>query len=37
MASVGGLMGPVMNILRGRVDGRQANQLLKDAIKKLIK
>ena len=29
-------MGPVMGALRGKIDGKQANQLLTEAIKKLL-
>lgn len=36
MGAVGGLMGPVMGALRGKIDGKQANELLAAAIKKLL-
>jgi len=36
MAAIGGLMGPVMGALRGKIDGKQANQLLTEAIKKVL-
>lgn len=36
MAAIGGLMGPVMGALRGKIDGKQANELLTVAIKKLL-
>ena len=36
MAAIGGLMGPVMGALRGKIDGKQANELLTAAIKKLL-
>ncbi len=36
MAAIGGLMGPVMGALRGKVDGKQANELLTKSIKKLL-
>lgn len=35
-AAVGGLMGPVMGALRGKIDGKRANELLTEAIKKLL-
>ncbi|MCL1810909.1 MAG: Glu-tRNA(Gln) amidotransferase subunit GatE [Methanomassiliicoccaceae archaeon] len=34
--AIGPLMGPVMAALRGKIDGKQANELLAEAIKKLI-
>jgi glutamyl-tRNA(Gln) amidotransferase subunit E len=36
MAAIGGLMGPVMGALRGKIDGKQANELLTEAIKKIL-
>ena len=36
MGAIGGLMGPVMGALRGKIDGKQANELLTAAIKKLL-
>lgn len=36
MGAIGGLMGPVMGALRGKVDGKKANQLLTAEIKKLL-
>jgi len=36
MAAIGGLMGPVMGALRGKIDGKQANELLTEAIKKVL-
>ncbi len=36
MGAIGGLMGPVMGALRGKVDGKQANELLVKAIQKLL-
>jgi glutamyl-tRNA(Gln) amidotransferase subunit E len=36
MRAVGGLMGPVMGALRGRIDGKQANAILTEEIKKLL-
>ncbi len=36
MGAIGGLMGPVMGALRGKIDGKQANELLTTAIKKLL-
>ncbi len=36
MAAIGGLMGPVMGALRGKIDGKQANELLTKSIKKLL-
>ncbi|MDD1768180.1 MAG: Glu-tRNA(Gln) amidotransferase subunit GatE, partial [Methanomassiliicoccales archaeon] len=36
MGAVGPLMGPVMDELRGRIDGKAASELLKRAVKKLI-
>ncbi|MCL2785671.1 MAG: Glu-tRNA(Gln) amidotransferase subunit GatE [Methanomassiliicoccaceae archaeon] len=36
MASVGPLMGPVMEALRGKIDGKRMNDLLTKEIKKLI-
>lgn len=36
MAAIGPLMGPVMDALRGKVDGKQTNELLTAAIKKLL-
>jgi glutamyl-tRNA(Gln) amidotransferase subunit E len=34
--AIGPLMGPVMAALRGKIDGKQANDLLAKEIKKLI-
>jgi glutamyl-tRNA(Gln) amidotransferase subunit E len=34
--AIGPLMGPVMSALRGKIDGKQANDLLTKEIKKLI-
>ena len=36
MGAIGGLMGPGMGALRGKIDGKQANQLLTEAIKKIL-
>jgi len=36
MGAIGPLMGPVMEALRGKIDGKQANDLLAKEIKKLI-
>lgn len=36
MAAIGGLMGPVMGALRGKIDGKQANELLSKSIGKLL-
>ena len=36
MGAIGGLMGPVMGALRGKIDGKQANELLTAAIRKLL-
>ena len=36
MDAIGPLMGPVMSALRGKIDGKQANDLLAKEIKKLI-
>jgi glutamyl-tRNA(Gln) amidotransferase subunit E len=36
MASIGPLMGPVMDALRGRIDGKRMNEILTAEIKKLI-
>lgn len=36
MAAIGGLMGPVMGALRGKIDGKRANELLAESIKKLL-
>ena len=36
MAAIGPLMGLVMGALRGKLDGKQANDLLTEAIKKLL-
>lgn len=36
MAAVGPLMGPVMEALRGKVDGKVASDLLQKAIKKMV-
>ena len=36
MGAIGGLMGPVMGALRGKIDGKQANELLTVAIRKLL-
>jgi len=36
MDAIGPLMGPVMAALRGKIDGKQANDLLEKEIKKLI-
>lgn len=36
LAAIGPLMGPVMAALRGKIDGKQANDLLEREIKKLI-
>ncbi len=36
MAAIGPLMGPVMAALRGRIDGKQANELLTAAVRRLI-
>lgn len=37
MASIGPLMGPLMDQFRGRVDGKDANRILKSEIEKLLK
>ena len=36
MGAVGPLMGPVMAELRGRLDGKAANELLREELKKLL-
>ena len=36
MGAVGGLMGPVMGALRGKLDGRRANEILMQEVKKLL-
>ncbi|MCL2031715.1 MAG: Glu-tRNA(Gln) amidotransferase subunit GatE [Methanomassiliicoccaceae archaeon] len=36
LEAIGPLMGPVMAALRGKIDGKQANELLAEEIKKLI-
>ena len=36
MSSVGPLMGPVMEALRGKIDGKKMNEILTDEIKKAI-
>ena len=36
MGAIGGLMGPVMGALRGKIDGKQANELLTATIRKLL-
>jgi glutamyl-tRNA(Gln) amidotransferase subunit E len=36
MGAVGPLMGPVMERLRGKVDGKMASELLKKEISKLL-
>ena len=36
MSSVGPLMGPVMEALRGKIDGKKMNEILTDEIKKVL-
>ncbi|MDR0334498.1 MAG: Glu-tRNA(Gln) amidotransferase subunit GatE [Methanomassiliicoccaceae archaeon] len=36
MSSIGPLMGPVMEALRGKIDGKKMNEILTDEIKKML-